>query len=228
MLLCARAPHHKRNLAPRNGVNKKRIRSVRLAALLAIVIGFLATAPANGATVVFADTFEDGSVSDWIKSTNFAGTSAITASAKAHSGAFGLETYLEVPPPSGTNLFVRASHGFVAPVTATYPLDLWARSTICSGCVISYDVILDGASLARTSVSTYQQRSFILNGLSAGAHTLTLGMFTTVAHTGHFFAAFDDVSISTVVAVPEPAGYLMLLAGLGFIAGMARQRASAV
>ncbi len=177
-----------------------------------------ATPTAQATTTVFSDTFESGSASSWTKSTNFAGTTSVIASAKSHTGLFGLETFLEVPPQSGSNLFVRASHEFTAPVSATYTLDLWARSTPCSGCTISYDVLVDGVSLARTFAPTgFEQRTFSLPGVAAGAHTLTLGMFTTQAVSGHFFAAFDDISISTAAAVPEPETYALLLAGLGLI-----------
>lgn len=180
-------------------------------ALLAISAGHVA----NADTIVFSDNFEDGSVSDWTKSTNFGGITTIVATGTSHTGQFGLEASLDVPPSSGNDLFVRASHDFVAPVTATYKLDLWARSTSCSGCVISYDILVDGISLARTTApSAFEQRTFSLSGLTSGTHSLTLGMFTTSASSGHFFSSFDDVVISTLAPIPELSTFSLLAAGL--------------
>lgn len=68
------------------------------------------------------------------------------------------------------------------------------------------------------------QRSFTLAGLGAGAHTLTLGMFTTAANSGRFQARFDDVSITTLDPVPEPQAVALLLTGLGVVGAMAHRR----
>jgi|JI10StandDraft_1071094.scaffolds.fasta_scaffold159787_2 hypothetical protein len=182
-----------------------------------LTLAALSVAPSAFAdTVVFSDDFEDGSVADWTRSTNFGGTTVIAASdGKSHTGLFGLETFLEVPPLSGSNLFVRATRTFVAPVAADYTLNLWAKSTACSGCTISYDVLVDGTSLTRTfAPSAFEERSFVLAGLTAGAHTLTLGMFTTLAVSGHFYSAFDDVVISTAAPVPEVSSLALLTTGL--------------
>jgi hypothetical protein len=190
-------------------------------ALSALIVG----PAANAGTIVFSDDFEDGLVNDWNKSTNFGGTTAIVASGTSHTGNFGLETYLEVPPLSGTDLYVRASHDFLAPVAGDYILNLWARSTSCNGCTISYDVIVDGTSLARSTAPTaFEERTFSLEGLAAGPHTITLGMFTTLAVSGHFFSSFDDVVISTSAPVPELPTFALLAAGLVLVRLVQRTR----
>ncbi len=200
---------------------------------LATVFVFLAALSSWSAVragVIFSDNFDDGDVSDWTKATNFAGSTTVTVdSVEFVSPGYSLITYLDVPPLSGTNLYVRASHDFVAPTAGNYTLDLWARSAPCQGCVISYDVLVDGTLLDRRQIFTFESRSFALNGLSAGTHVLSLGMFTTAAFLGRFRAFFDNVTISTAgpLAVPEPASALLFGAGAFVLLGAARRGAKA-
>ena len=171
----------------------------------------------TSATIIFSDNFDNGDVSDWVKTTNYGGSSAVTVRSDSFvSPDFSLFTYLDAPP-GGISLFVHASHDFVAPLTTDYTLDFWGRSSPCSGCTISYDVLVDGVLLDRKFAPTaFEQRSFALNGLSAGTHLLSLGIFTTNASSGRFSASFDNVVISTTsTTIPEPSA--LLLYGLGFL-----------
>ena len=174
-------------------------------------------------TTVFADNFDDGDVSDWTKFSNFAGTTNITVRGDAFvSPGYSLYTYLSAPP-TGSALTVQASHGFTAPSAGDYTLTLWAMSSPCSGCTISYDVIIDGIRLDRKQqTSAFEYRTIYLTNLASGAHTLTLGMFTTLAINGVFSASFDDVSI--VTGTPEPSSAILLLSGLGVLGAAIRRR----
>ena len=200
--------------------------SVRL--LPALTLALACAAPASAAvTTVFTDTFEDGSVTDWTvtKSNNISVPQVTVRTDSVASGSGALWTFFDAPGGGTGSGTVRASHLFTAPVTADYTLTLWARSAPCSGCTMSYDVLVDGVSLTRTfQPNAFAQRSFTLTGLGAGEHTLTLGMFTTGASSGRFQATFDDVSITTLAPVPEPQAVALLLTGLGVVGAMARRR----
>ncbi len=202
--------------------------SIRMLSSTVLVAALAAgTSGASAATVVFADSFDDADVSDWTKSTNYGGTSNVTVWSDALvSPGFALYTYLDAPP-GGVNLMVQASHAFVAPVAGDYLLELSARSSPCSGCTISYDVIVDGNRLTRTFAPTsFESRSFTLAGLTSGSHTLSLGVHTTNASSGRFNASFDDVVISTTAPIPEPGTWALMLGGLGLVAMAGRRRHS--
>ena len=183
----------------------------------------LATANALALTVVFSDDFEDGDVGNWLHTTNHGGAAGIEASAlgggadgEESGGDLSLRTFL-IAPPGGVDLVSRASVEFIAPVAASYQLSLEARSRNCSGCVISYDVLVTGDLLARTGpVLAFEPRIFDLQ-LAAGVHTLTLGIYTTNASSGNFQAFFDDVLITTAAPIPLPSMLLPFAACLGAI-----------
>ena len=196
--------------------------------LAALSLAAACAAPASAAlTTVFADTFEDGSVADWTitNTANISVPQAIIRTDSVHSGSGAMWTFFDAPSGGSGAGTVRASHTFTAPVAADYTLSLWARSSVCSGCTMSYDVLVDNVSLARAfAPNAFEERVFQLVGLGAGTHTLTLGMHTTAASSGRFQATFDDVSITTLAPVPEPQSVALLLAGLGVVGAMARRR----
>jgi PEP-CTERM motif len=197
-----------------------------------VLVGLAAAMPAhalvNIGTTVFSDSFDDGDVSDWVVS----GSGNITVPVVAVrtdsvvSGPGALWTYFDAPSGGTGAGFVRATHSFMAPVAADYTLDLWARSSACDGCIMHFDVLVDGQSRTRdgTSQAAFSQRSFSLVGLAAGQHMLTLGMYTDAASSGRFQASFDDVRISTLAPVPEPAAVWLMLGGLVALGAVARRR----
>jgi hypothetical protein len=202
----------------------QRFTSVRAASAAVLL---LAATAAQALTVVFADSFDDGSVSDWATSSSANVTAPVVAvrTDSFVSGPGALFAYFDAPGGGTGAGFVRATHSFTAPVSGDYQLDLWARSSPCQGCTMSFDVLVDGVLLQRdgTAPADFAHRSYNLTGLAGGAHTLTLGMFTDGASNGRFNASFDDVTISTEAAlVPEPAAWSLLLAGL--LAGVALRR----
>lgn len=185
----------------------------------------LAAPVASAATTVFSDNFDDGDVSDWTLTTNYAGTTFLGVRDDAFvSPGFALYTYLQAPP-GGIQLVVRGSRTFEAPVAGDYVLDLFARSSPCGGCTISYDVLVNGVSLDRKfAPDAFEARSFALTGLAAGEHTLTLGIHTTNASSGRFSASFDDVVISTTAPIPEPGTWALMAGGLGLVLAAGRRR----
>ena len=187
-----------------------------------------AALPAHAQTTVFSDSFDDDDVSDWSvsKSDNITGPVVTVRTDSFVSGPGSLWTYFDAPSGGTGAGFVRASHSFVAPVAADYTLDLWARSAPCQGCTMFFDVLVDGQSVAHdgTAQNAFAQRSFSLVGLGAGAHTLTLGMYTNGASSGRFNASFDDVTITTLAPVPEPGAAWLLLGGLAVVGAASRRR----
>ncbi|MBX3486182.1 PEPxxWA-CTERM sorting domain-containing protein [Phenylobacterium sp.] len=188
------------------------------AALSAAALG----AQAQAATVVFSDDFDAGVGPEWVFTTNYGGTAGIDA-----GGILG--PYINAPPGGG-DLTARATRTLTL-LAGDYTLDLDAWALVCQGCTISYDVLFDGVSLTRTAgTNTFQSRSFDLGALSAGTHTITLGMHTTNASSGHFLAKFDNVVLTgdnLVAGVPEPATWgLMILGFAGAGAALRRRRAA--
>lgn len=198
---------------------------VRLALTAFLFVVATAAAMPLRAAVIFSDDFEDGNVSDWTVSSS-AGviTPVVTVrSDSVHAGSYALYTYFDAPTGGTGANFVRATHSFTAPTAGNYMLDLWARSSPCSGCTMFFDVLVDGVLLAHdgTSPSAFKSVGLSLPGLTASAHTLTLGMYTDAAFSGRFNASFDDVVITSI---PEPATVALLGAGL-LVLGFARRRA---
>ncbi len=181
-------------------------------------------ATSAGAVTVFSDDFEDNDDSDWVFSTNYgAGVSGFDP---ATNGFLG--TFIDAPP-GGNDLIARGTRTLTL-LAGNYTLDLDALSVPCSGCVISYDIIFDGNLLLRDpSFGAVEHRSFNLGALAAGNHTITLGMHTTTAQSGHFQATFDNVVLdgSDLVQpnpVPEPATWAMMLTGFFGAGALIRRR----
>ena len=204
-----------------------------LGAFVGACVGLSAMA-ANATTIVFSDNFDDGDVPDWTKTDNSAGSvnSFVTTTTALPPGSgFAMLVGFNAPP-GGSNVEVRATNTFNAPVAGDYDLDFLASNRLCSGCIMSYDVLLNGSSLGRFQVASNTEvfaRHIDLDGLAAGAHTITLGFHTTGASSGGFTATFDNVEISTqesVVPVPGAiVGGLTALAAFGGVGIATRRRA---
>lgn len=199
-----------------------RLSTFSRALVLALSLGIGSTTAS--AAVIFSDNFDDGDVSDWTKTTNFLdGDTVVTVRSDSFvSAPYAMLVYLIPRTGSGTDLFVRASKAFTTVVSGSHHIELNASSGSCNGCIISFDVLVDGNLLERAQFTAgFSSRSLNVD-LSAGDHTLTLGMHTTAAFSGTFPASFDNVRISDGRLIPEP-GALALL-GLGFAGLMATRR----
>lgn len=192
--------------------------------LATALLACAAAAPAAAVTVFF-DDFATYSASDWVFSTNYGGSAGVDRT--LYPGA--LAPFIDAPP-GGSNLIARSTRTLNL-LAGDYSLSLDALSVPCSGCTISYDVLFNGTSLTRTaSAGAFQSRIFNLGNLAAGVHTLTLGMHTTSASSGHFLAAFDNVRIegsNLVDPVPEPASWALLISGFGLVGAVQRRRRAA-
>lgn len=182
------------------------------------------------ALVVFSDNFDDGDVSDWTKTDNSGGAinSFVTTTAALPSGS-GLAMLVGFnAPPGGSNIIVRATNTFNAPVAGDYDLDLLASNRLCSGCVMSYDILLDSVSYGRFQVASNTEvfaQHIDFDGLTAGLHTLTLGFHTTGASSGGFTATFDNVQVSTQESVvPVPGSILGAMTAAASPAVFARRK----
>jgi hypothetical protein len=173
--------------------------------------------PHASASIIFEDNFDDGDVSDWVLSSSPSLTTAtlVADSSTFVSADYSLEPLLIASPggDQGNSLFVRASHSFVT-AAGDYSLTFSAMSATCGGCTIYYQALVDGTAvtgLPGIFATSFQSNSYNLTGLAAGSHTLTLGMFTTAALNGSFYAHFDDVLITgeAPAETPEPATFLM-------------------
>ena len=178
---------------------------------------------AQAATIVFADDFNDNDVSDW----SFASNHAV---AGTDTGGI-LGPYINAPP-GGSNLTARASRTLTL-LAGDYTLSLDAFAIVCQGCTVSYDVIFDGVSLTRTAgTNVFQARTFDLGSLAAGDYTLTLGMHTTNASSGHFLAKFDNVVLTgdnlVTGGVPEPGAWALMILGFGGAGAALRRRRRAL
>ncbi len=187
----------------------------RLAALAAAFTAMaLLAAPAQASQVVFTDDFDDSDVSDWAFATNYGGAAGVDT-----GGVLG--PYIDAPP-GGNDLVARASRKLTL-LAGLYTLDFDVFTVNCGGCTISYDVLLDGGLLTRTATfGATVHRQLDLGALAAGSHTLTLGMHTTNASSGHFLARFDNVALTgdqLQSPAPEPSAWAMMLLGF-FGAGL--------
>lgn len=203
-------------------------------AVLRTALGTLAmlAGAAQAQTTVFSDSFDNGSVAGWSVSSSANVTVPVVAvrTDSFVSGPGSMWTYFDAPGGGVGAGWVRASIGFIAPVAGNYTLDLWARSAPCSGCTMRFEVFVDGQSLASdgTAPNAFVARSYSLLNLASGAHTLTLGTSTDAAVGGRFQASFDDVRISTLAPIPEPASAALLAMGLaGMGVALHRRRSAA-
>ena len=189
------------------------------------------SAMSANAFVVFSDNFDDGDASDWIKTTNYVGTTTSVADNGASvSPQHSLYVHLQASGghgPGGVDLVVWTSKDFNAPVTGDYTLSVQALSTVCSGCTVSYDIYVDYGATAGTRVhhtAGFQLETMALPGLSAGSHAITLGMHTTNASSGLFGARFDDVTVTLDRVVPLPGAAVGGVTAMGVLAAAATWR----
>jgi hypothetical protein len=191
-------------------------RCFAVARVFLAAVALASAASSSALTVVFADDFEDGNVGDWSEAAQFPEIASVFTSTRHHSGSFGLGVSINVSPSMPFS-FASASREFIAPAAGDYYLDLWVRtdeasmSSLMSAAM--YTVRVDNRGIAaRISSQTFRHVTFVLDNLSTGAHTLSLGVVNTFPSFGDlsnwrgglYSAFFDDVSIATTAQAPIP------------------------
>lgn len=108
-------------------------------------------------------------------------------------------------------------------VAETYSLSFWLASDL--GAPNDFEVIWGGSKVfAQTNRSDTDWMQYTVSGLLASSVNTVLE-FRGLANATNGALYLDDVSVlASVTAVPEPATYAMLLAGLGMLGVMARRR----
>jgi hypothetical protein len=160
-----------------------------------------ASTASNGAdTFVLYDDFNSGSVSDWTLSSSCGTGARVANSSVYHSSPYSLQNYFTGRCGAG---YSYSSRSFTAPVNGTYAVDFYAKSMGCSGCTVSARLFFDNSQLFTQSISGALQAGTVASSLTAGTHTVKVGMYTTNAFSGTFQAYFDDIHVRKT-ASPAP------------------------
>ncbi|MYM23277.1 PEP-CTERM sorting domain-containing protein [Duganella sp. FT135W] len=192
--------------------------------IAAAVVGLLSTSAFAAVPSLTNASFEDNTVGNGYAYGNvasgwsFTGGGAVSHNYTAWNGVTASGDYFAVLQTAAS-----ISQTFTSDVGGVYSInfDMALRSGYNAGQVVS--VTLDGNNLGTFPAASTAWGNFSTSSitLGAGAHTLSFQGLTQ--DHGDTSAFIDNVSLN-VSAVPEPATYGMLMAGLGLVGFVARRR----
>lgn len=160
---------------------------------------------------------------------------------EAHTGAHS--ALLTVPNGFGASTLFQDSAGNLPALTAanvgdTPLLTFWAKGDVSTTGNVNFwlrylgtgGILLDSGAQSfggSLNASSWTQISFQAGAIPAGTTSVFLEMSTAVGPLldGRPNAVYiDDIQLTLTTAVPEPASYALLIAGLGVVAAIARRR----
>lgn len=159
-------------------------------AIRAALAAVLLVAPgAASALTIYENDFETGDITDFVLTEATVATGLSADFIAVDSPAIGdgaLRVALTKQQNTGNDLnpIARVTAEIFVPVAASdYVLDISARTSVCNGCVVSYDVLMDGGLLERDAdTAAFAAESYALGFLSVGVHLLTLGVHLSLIH----------------------------------------------
>lgn len=182
---------------------------------------FALSGAANASNLIDNPGFESGSLSPWLNTNHFCGSSCTdwnVTNSDSHSGTFSAIT------DDNIEIFQNLT---ATPTNLITSVSYWIKQPDGGG--VSYmELIFSDSTSASTTFGIGADWTFIdaTSLLKPGVDLVGFGLYGVTNHSAPLRTYLDDVVISVV---PEPETYAMLLAGLGLLGFMKlRRRDSAV
>ena len=191
-------------------MRKSRFPCVVIAAVLACGV------QARADDLVTNGSFETGDFSGW------------TIHPAAAGSDFGVESSSHAPDGNFIAFFgalVTGDYDGISQTLSTvaggtYEISFWLLTDPVNSTNRDFQVLWDGTVIYDNSaLGTEVFTHIVLTETGTGSDLLTLQDYNPPG-----FDLLDDVSVSTVTAVPEPSGILLLCTGVAGIAGLLRRR----
>ena len=202
----------------------------RLSVLKNTIIALLvAAAPASATAATFANGDFESALAGWTTSGRFEalpGSAYADGIGTAATLAQRLNTYVFIGAGehTGTNTL---SQSFTTSIGQTYNFSFEVLAVGGSTQAISYQFGSTIGSVTPSSGNNFSNFSTVTGSFTASGLTSTVTFMNTTAPDGTDLA-LDNVVVSSVGGVPEPASWALLIAGFGFTGAAMRRRRSAV
>ena len=195
---------------------------------LAAATAMLFISSAASAAILVNGGFEAG-LSGWTNSGRF---EAIPGSAYADgigTGATAAQrantyVFIGAGEHTGTNVL---SQSFATTIGHTYNFSFEVLAVGGGTQALAYQFGVTGGSITPPSGNNFSNLSTVMGSFVASASTSTVTFTNTTAPDGTDLA-LDNVSITSVGGVPEPASWAMLFAGFGLIGAAMRRSIATV